>query len=170
MDSRHATLPLLALLSCVQASCQFASPYIGSVQTMPKQFYADEDYVRMEGRWKSIGRRTGVSRLIPVINTAEIRCDRQARICIETVGMLYSRNMDKDDRPGLDPWLSVPTFEYEIVEWTPNLVRAVVKQPVADIELRISLADKSAERSRRETTARGSETADPNVYEHWVLE
>ncbi|MBI2819999.1 MAG: hypothetical protein HYX73_08475, partial [Acidobacteria bacterium] len=43
----HKLLLLLTFLGCIPlASCQFASPYIGSVQTMPKQFYVGENYVR----------------------------------------------------------------------------------------------------------------------------
>lgn len=49
---RHKSLLLLTFLGCIPlASCQFASPYIGSVQTMPKQFYVGENYVQIEGRW-----------------------------------------------------------------------------------------------------------------------
>ncbi len=65
--------------------------------------------------------------------------------------------------------LTIDRFEYQIIEWSDTLLRAKREAPVADVELRVSFADKSVEKSFRETTARGSETSNPEVFEYWIL-
>ena len=61
-------------------------------------------------------------------------------------------------------------FTYEIINWADDVIKAKRSAPVADIEIKISLKDNFAEKSFRETKARGSETANPDHYGKWVLE
>ena len=42
--------------------------------------------------------------------------------------------------------------------------------PLADIDLRISVKDGAAEKTYRETKARGAANADPKVVHAWVLQ
>jgi hypothetical protein len=59
---------------------------------------------------------------------------------------------------------------YKIVDWSNDIISAKYEAPVADVELRLSLRDKFAERHHRESKARGSKASDPNNYAQWVLE
>jgi hypothetical protein len=61
-------------------------------------------------------------------------------------------------------------FTYQIIDWTNDIINAKREAPVADIQITISLKDNFAEKSFRETKARGSDTANPNVYGKWILE
>jgi hypothetical protein len=61
-------------------------------------------------------------------------------------------------------------FTYQIIDLTNDIIKAKRSAPVADIEIIISLKDNFAEKSFRETKARGSETANPDIYGKWVLE
>ncbi|MEO8099532.1 MAG: hypothetical protein ABI811_17675 [Acidobacteriota bacterium] len=60
--------------------------------------------------------------------------------------------------------------EFKITEWTETLVRAVAQTRVADLELRISIPDESAERTVRETRARGVASSNPANVARWMLE
>lgn len=83
--------------------------------------------------------------------------------------MLYS-GLDEDVRgEGYGNVLMVSTHEYEIVEWSRTVVVAVERPRAADIELRVSLEHKTAERTVRETGARGATGASP-VPKRWVLQ
>ena len=59
---------------------------------------------------------------------------------------------------------------YQITDSTNDIIIAKWDAPVADVELKISLKDRFAERSYRETKARGDETSNPEIYGKWVLE
>jgi hypothetical protein len=67
-------------------------------------------------------------------------------------------------------FLSILPFEYSILDWSDETIRAKYAARVADFELKISLKDGFTERSFRETKARGFEKSDPNVFETWILE
>jgi len=87
--------------------------------------------------------------------------------CTETIALLFGPD---DKTPDGVSRLFLQTNDYKVIEWSSTTIVARENAPVADIELRISLADRSAERSSRETKARGSETANPGISRHWVLE
>lgn len=121
--------------------------------------------VSFEGRWKALSQHK--MSMIPPINTVIGHCNKKSLICSETIALYYR----PDDRtPSGDPYLYLQTHDYRIVEWTSTRITAREEAPVADIEIRISLADNSIERSAKETTVRGSTTADPNISRHWILE
>ena len=61
-------------------------------------------------------------------------------------------------------------FTYQIIDWSEDTIKAKREPIVADVEITISLKDNFAEKSFRETKARGSDTANPDVYGKWVLE
>jgi hypothetical protein len=122
-------------------------------------------YVTFEGRWRTIS-ESG-SRSIPRLNTAVGYCEKATMTCNENIAKLYS----KDEWPGHpNGFLRVAGTDFKVIEWSKDRIIARYEAPVADLELRISLSDGSAERSFRETKARGSDTADPKIAGHWVLE
>ena len=57
-------------------------------------------------------------------------------------------------------FLRLASTDFKFIEWSSARIIARDEAHVADIELRISLSDRAAERSFRETKARASETAD----------
>ena len=61
-------------------------------------------------------------------------------------------------------------FTYEIIDLDNDVIKAKRSAPVANVEITISLKDNFAEKSFRETKARGSETANSDHYGKWVLE
>jgi hypothetical protein len=83
--------------------------------------------------------------------------------------MLYGQN-DNDSMSNLSGRLSVIMFEHQILEWSDTVVRTQAQPPAADIEIHISLVDRFAERSQRETSTRGALLADPSRVQHWTLE
>jgi len=87
--------------------------------------------------------------------------------CLEKTAVLAT----PEDSPILkEKFLYILDVNYRIINWSDDIINAKYEALVADFEIRISLRDKFAERSFRETKARGSETANSNVYEHWILE
>jgi hypothetical protein len=59
---------------------------------------------------------------------------------------------------------------FRVIEWTATTIIAQAELRAADIHLRISLADESAERTSRETAARGAQGANPANVTKWVLQ
>ena len=61
--------------------------------------------------------------------------------------------------------------EYFIQSWSDDgTILAKREDIAADWDVRISTKDETAEKSYRETKARGNEKADPTVVHTWVLE
>jgi hypothetical protein len=85
--------------------------------------------------------------------------------CEENIAVLAT---PQDTPPGNT--LYVLSTQYKIISWSNDIINARYEAPVAEFELKISVRDEFAERTFRETKARGSETANPNIYAHWVLE
>ncbi len=123
------------------------------------------NYVFVQGRWKKTTQtKYGI---LAQINSAYITCDKISMTCIEKTAVLST----PEDNPILTgKLLYIVDINYRIINWSNDIINAKYEALMADFEIRISLRDKFAERSCRETKARGSETADPNVYEHWILE
>jgi hypothetical protein len=123
------------------------------------------NYVSIQGRWKKTTK--GNHHKLSRINSTYITCDKQSMTCLEKTAVLAT----PEDYPILkEKFLYILDINYRIINWSDDIIDAKNEALVADFEIRISLRDKFAERSFRETKARGSETANPNVYEHWVLE
>jgi hypothetical protein len=120
-----------------------------------------------EGRWRRTSARPSIN--APTINTVRVECDRVRRVCEELMAKMLQPS---DDPLGTlrDRYLFVDQTPFRVVEWSNTLLVARAEQPVADLELRIALADKSAERTRRETGARGAQGADLSHVDQWVLE
>ena len=136
------------------------------IESPPKAFQILENgNVYLEGRWKQIG-STSSFRIIPKHNSASILCDKKSGICTENQALLVTKN----DNPITPSALLYPEeFTYIISEWSDTTIKAERKPPVADVEIRISLIDKSVEKSFRETQARGSYTSNPNIVGNWIL-
>lgn len=122
------------------------------------------DYlVIVEGRWKQTA--SSGSNLLARINSAYVTCNKLSMTCEENIAVLAA----PQDTPPAN-LLYIVSTKYKINSWSDDIIKARYEALVADFDLRISVRDKFAERSFRETKARGSETANPNVFGHWVLE
>ncbi len=125
------------------------------------------DFVVAVGRWKTIASETRYPKLA-LINATYIFCSKRLRTCQEAIANLYTPEDPPKD--STESFLNVFVMDYNIIDWSGDTVRAKYEALVADIELRISVKDGVAERSYRETWARGSETSDPNISQSWILE
>lgn len=169
--SRAGVLPfmllVLTLTSCGAPNVTTVpcSP-IGSIpiHSWPKDVSFSEQYgvATLDGRWRATTTRESPLPMPPVLNTTHVLCGKPEMVCTESIAMLRSDRQVTISE--LDPLLDVRTHEYQVVEWSGEVIHAVEQLPVGDLEIRISLPDKSAQRSYRET--RG----DLSVYDHWVLE
>ena len=123
------------------------------------------DFVFAEGRWKALqGTKPNI---ISKINFTHITCNRNNMTCEEIESLVFTPK----EQPVLkDNLLYSQEFTYQIINWTNDIIKAKRDAPVADIDITISLKDNFAEKSFRETKARGSDTANPSIYGKWVLE
>lgn len=124
-----------------------------------------DKFVFVEGRWKALSGTN--ARIISRINFTSITCDRNNKTCEEIIS--FVRN-PKEDTMYNNYMLFSNKYTYQITDWTDGIIKAKWYAPVADVEITISLKDNFAEKSYRETKARGSETSNPDIYGKWVLE
>lgn len=154
-------MPLLLLSGCSN---------IEDIRSPSKAFQiVDDANVYLEGRWKQVG-STAAGRIIPKHNAVSILCDKKSGTCTENQALLVTRQDNAIISPSSCSLLYPEQFTYAITEWSESVIKAERKPRAADVEIRISLTDKSAEKSFRETTARGSDTANPNIVADWILE
>lgn len=157
----------MAVGVCVSVMVLVACSSNEPIKSPPKIFSMDKekrDHVSFMGRWRATAHAGLI--MIPRINSVSVRCSKSEMSCRETLAQLFTPAEDKN----VGHFLSAVDLVYPVVEWSDTLIRAEIKAPVADIELRISLADETAERSFRETRSRGVDTADPKISRHWTLE
>lgn len=149
-------------------------PFLGAwgaeVRTLPKSVVLtgqDGKMLVVNGRWavKTAPERSS----LPSANAVQVVCSRSARTCTEILALLYTAADNAMPTQGGNS-LQVLTQEYSIVEWTGSTVVARAAPRAADLEIRVSLVDNSAERIARETGARRGTKTDPRNVEHWVLE
>jgi hypothetical protein len=137
-----------------------------NIESPAKAFHIlDDGNVYLEGRWKEIA-ETSRYKMIPKHNSISILCDKKAGVCTETQALLVI----KKDNPLIPSALLYPEqFTYLVTEWSDATIKAERKPRAADVEIRISLTDKSAEKSYRETKARGADSSNPDVVGNWIL-
>lgn len=119
----------------------------------------------LEGRWEQAA-STATERIIPKDNAIAIFCDRRSGVCIENEALFTLKEKVSFVQA---PLLHTEQYSYVITEWSDTTIKAERKTPAADVEIKISLADKSAEKGWRETAARGNDTANPYKAASWAL-
>jgi hypothetical protein len=136
-----------------------------SIETPRKNIKKTGNIVSAEGRWKAMpGTKSGI---IPKINFTSITCNRNKMICNEIESLLFTPKEQPVLKANL---LYNQEFTYQIIDWSEDTIKAKRETLVADVEITIFLKDNFAEKNFRETKARGSDTANPDVYGKWVLE
>ena len=138
------------------------------ITTDRKNFFLSGDggYVVLQGTWRRTSQRPTVE--VPYVNSVRIECDRTARICNEYVAKFTQKT---DDPLGAveRPYLFLMKEQFRVIEWTETVIDARAEPRAATIDLRISLTDRTAERSSRETASRGAQGANPQNVTQWVL-
>lgn len=147
-------------------SLLFGCSDLNDIRSPRKNIQKVDDYVFVEGRWKALSVTTVVGK-ISNVNFTSITCDLKNRTCTEIISLVQN---PKENRLYEKPMLYSLKFTYQITDWTNDIIKAKWDAPVADVEIQISLKDNLAEKSYRETKARGSETSNPDIYGKWVLE
>ncbi len=123
-------------------------------------------WIVAEGKWR---RTSGpaMSIRLPEINSVYIDCYERTGKCTERRATLVSRaEAERLNVPLLEGLLDTSFDEYEIAEWTADFVRAVYRAPVGDIEIQISVKNKTATRSYRERP----DATDKPISNYYVLE
>lgn len=138
------------------------------ITTDRKQFFVSGDgrYVVLQGTWRRISQRATVE--VPHVNSVRIECDQNARICNEYVAKFIQRSDDPISSVER-PYLFLMKEQFRVLEWTETTITARAEPRAADIDLRISLVDRTAERTSRETASRGAQGANPQDVTQWVL-
>ena len=157
------TLTLILSAIIFLTGCNSSLP---PIDTANKSIIKHDNYVFASGHWKETERK-GFKKMAKV-NIVDIIFDKNSMTCKESFACVYAKGEDELMKINM---LSMNNINYKITEWSDDgIIRAVYNAPVADIEIKLSLKDNFAERSYRETGTRGSNTADSNIYSHWVLE
>jgi hypothetical protein len=158
----------IATLSAGAALLFVVSARGAEITTDQKQFVVSSDrrHVMVQGSWRRISQRATVE--VPRVNSVRIECDRTAGVCNEYVAKFIQKT---DDPSGTmeRPYLFLMKEQFRVVEWTGTTITARAEPRAADIDLRISLADRSVERTSRETGSRGAQGAKPENVSQWVL-
>ena len=121
----------------------------------------------VQGTWRRTSQRPTVE--VPYVNSVRIECDRTASICNEYVAKFIQKS---DDPLGTleRPYLFLMKEQFRVIEWTGTTIAARAEPRAADIDLRISLTTRTAERSSRETAAQGVQGTNPQNVTQWVLQ
>jgi hypothetical protein len=139
------------------------------ITTDQKQFAVSSDgkHVMVQGAWRRVTERATVE--VPRINSVRIECDRTAGVCNEYIAKFIQ---ETDDPAGAmkRPYLFLMKEQFRVIEWTGTTITARAEPRAADIDLRISLSGRSAERTSRGTTSRGAKGANSQNVTQWVLQ
>ena len=159
----------LATLTAGAALLLVVSARAAEITTDQKHFVVSSDrrHVTVQGTWRRISERATVE--VPPVNSVRIECDRIAGVCNEYVAKFIQKTDDPTSTMER-PYLFLMKEQFRVIEWTGTSITARAEPRAADIRLRISLADESAERTSRETGARGAQGANPANVTKWVLQ
>jgi hypothetical protein len=117
------------------------------------------------GRWRLTSPSDTVR--LPTINSVEITCSKMRGTCVEVAAFLHTASDgDFEKLWGSKVTLRPRLFEYNVVEWTADAVRAQLVAPIATIELLIWPERGVAERTFRETPDSKGEV----FLLHWLLQ
>jgi len=139
------------------------------ITTDQKNFVVSSDrrHITIQGTWHRISERATVE--VPRVNSVRIECDRTAGVCNEYLAKFIQKT-DELTRTVERPYLFLMKEQFRVIEWTETTITARAEPRAADVNLRISFADRSAERTSRETESRGAKGANSQNVTQWVLQ
>ena len=134
-----------------------------------KNVTGDSGFVQVEGGWRIAS--DPKHDILTQINSVQIVCDKAKGTCTEIIALLYTARDEWAKSILSDNFLTALTQEYQVLDWSESAIVAIAPPPprAADIELRISIEHKTAERIFQETEARGAQGALAQPT-RWVLE
>jgi hypothetical protein len=139
------------------------------ITTDQKQFVVSNDrrHAMVQGTWRRTSERVTVE--VPRVNSVRIECNRTAEVCNEYIAKFIQKT---DDPAGTmeRPYLFLMKEQFHVIAWTGTTITARAEPRAANIEIRISLADRSAERTSRETGTRDEQGANSQNVTQWVLQ
>lgn len=157
----HYVLPALSCLVVLFTAC---TPEAPKVALPEKKMTITDASVQAIGHWKAVTKpKEAALQAVPQINAVDFRCYREDMVCVETLASLYQKS---DGNPEARPSLFPHRFVYKIVKWDASGLQAKSETSVADVELKVSLSDKTV--SRAMVDSRGS--ANQTLTWSWVLE
>jgi len=166
----YASMLIVFILLGVTALTYSGDEPFNKVISPKKSIISNGGYVIVKGRWKKSG---GTSKLNtnnpPIINTVDVVCDKGSMTCEEYIAKLVTTK-DIGSTYESPPMLTIDTTMFKVIDWSDDTIIAKASFFPSDYMLRISVKDNYAERLRQETKARGDKSADPNIYEKWLLE
>lgn len=159
----------LVTLSAAAALLLVALARGAEITTDQKNFVVSSDrrHITIQGTWHRISERATVE--VPRVNSVRIECDRTAGVCNEYVAKFIQKTDDLT-RTVERPYLFLMKEQFRVIEWTETTITARAEPRAADVDLRISFADRSAERTSRETESRGAKGANSQNVTQWVLQ
>jgi hypothetical protein len=161
---------IAAVFTAIAVLAQAAAAFLGAgITTDRKEFVVSSDrtYVMVHGSWHRISERPTVE--VPRVNSVRIECVRTAGVCNEYVAKLIQKTDDPTGTVEGDH-LFLMKERFRVIEWTGTTITARAEPRAADIDLRISFADRSAERTSRETESRGAKGANSQNVDQWVVQ
>ena len=172
MQKYYTAILIVFILLGITALAYSDDQIFSKIISPQKSIISSGNYVFVRGRWK---KSEGTSKLKiikpPIINTVDVACDKEAMTCLECVAQLITtKDMGTILGMEIPPMLTIETTIYKIIDWSDNTIIAKASFLASDYIIRISVKDRYAEMFRQETKARGDESADPNIYEKWLLE
>jgi hypothetical protein len=161
---------IAAIFTAISVLAQAAAAFLSAeITTDQKQFVVSSDRtsVMVHGTWHRIAERPTVE--VPRVNSVHIECDRTAGVCNEYVAKFIQKTDDPTSTMER-AYLFLMNEQFRVIEWTGTTITARAEPRAADIDLRISFADRSAERTSRETASRGAKGANSQNVTQWVLQ
>ena len=160
-----------AIFTAISIFAQAAGAFLRGADITPdqKQFVVSNDrrYVIVQGTWHRVSERATVE--VPRVNSVRIECDRTAGVCKEYVAKFIQKTDDPTGNVERS-YLILMNEQFRVIEWTETTITARAEPRAAALDLRISFADRSAERTSRETESRGAKGANSQNVTQWVLQ
>lgn len=155
---------LLLLSTLGVSACRYIGGEENAVRSLPKRITLVEgnSNLQLTGRWQ---KEDGSETRIPPINSVRIDCDKVAMRCQEAIAVLSPPSSPFGKANSLRAVL----FSYEVRSWESTVIRASGTTKALDLDIVIDLKESTANRTARETTARGAVTSSPQRYA-WSLQ
>ena|ERR1700682_6202260 len=157
------------LVAIVLVGVLAATVTAGPIHTNAKSFElaADGSTLTVEGTWHRLSARPTFD--IPEANSFRIECSRRDRVCREYCAVLIQPSAEGAAYHVKDTLLFILAQEFVVQHWDTGTITAKAEPRAADIFLRISLTNHTAERTLQETEARGAVGA-RRTLDRWLLQ
>lgn len=175
---------LVAVLGCRESRPGASPDWLGQVELPKKMFLPERSGdLTIRGHFRQMKRVPKVTGPeFPQVNTVRITCSKVRHICeLWWVGLFgpsnsvtaFKQNIDRnllEDAPRILIGPVNGPIEFSVISWLDGNISARFEPRSADVDLLISVEQQLVSLNYRETKARGNETANPDIWETYVLE